>query len=191
MEMMVSMGMLVFVLAWVARVYSRLHFMRNEVVDAWLQWQQATHRRNEQLSDFALTCSGVLAQNAELAGQLRQMVEESEQLLRALKEPCWGCITANELHGGESRLLRAARQSVCAVEQEPRMQEHPELLQLCGLMSMALHRQEQRTRYFNRAAREYNAALASPGGHMLAPVFGFLPVGSLSGFASEYPEESS
>ena len=179
METLVSIGLLVAVLAWVVSVYNRLFHLRNEVRGAWKQWVLATRSRNEQLSDFADTFAGVLPQESPLPRQLLRMGVDSERLLRNLDEPRWGAEGEAFMPGMEWVLQRALHESVDEVEHAPQMQEHLRLQQLCGLMSMALYQQEHRTRLFNRAAQEYNAALISPGGRALAPIFGFRPTGAL------------
>ena len=53
------------------------------------------------------------------------------------------------------------------------MREHEHLQRLCSSMSVSLFQQEQMTELFNRAAKDYNAALVTPSARFLAPLFGF------------------
>ncbi len=179
MEIVVSIGLLVAVLAWVFSVYQRLLHLRAEVRGAWQQWLTATHRRNECLADFAEHVSLLLPGPDAFPARLQRLTDDSELALEQLEEPRWGDAAADGLPGVEWRLLRAVHESVAAVEQKSPVPGDAQLHLLCGQMSAALQRQENRTRLFNRAAQEYNTALCSPGGRMLAPMFGFLPAESL------------
>lgn len=179
MEILVSIGLLIAVLAWVVTVCNRLMHLRNEVRGAWKQWVVATHHRNEQLDAFADMFAMVLPQGKATPGRLRSLGIDSEHLLRHLEEPRWGMEGEAFMPGTEWLLQQTLQESVEEVERMPQLQVHQQLQQLCGLMSMALYQQAHRTRLFNRAVQEYNAALVSPGGRALASVFGFRPSGSL------------
>lgn len=179
MEIIVSIGLLVAVLAWVVSVYNRLFHLRNEVRGAWTQWILAARNRNEQLDDFASVFAGALPQENRAFGRIQRLGAVSQKLLRGLEELRWGVQGEALMPQSEWTLQRMLHESVDAVENSPQLQSHLQLQQLCGLMSMALYQQEHRTRLFNRAALEYNAALASPSGRALASVFGFLPAGCL------------
>lgn len=179
MEILVSVGLLVAVLAWVVSVYNRLYHLRREVMGAWNQWVQATRSRNEQLGNFADVFARVLPQGSLVPRRLRSLADDSERRLRSMKEPRWGNSGESFMPGEEWMLQRALRESMDEAEHMPQIHTHLEFQQLCGLMSMALYQQEHRTRLFNRAAQEYNSALVSPGGRALASVFGFRPSGSL------------
>lgn len=179
MNFLVSIGLLVAVLAWVVSVYNRLFHLRNEVRGAWQQWIQAARNRNEQLDDFTSVFAGALPQENRAFGRIRRLGAVSQQLLRGLEELRWGAQGEALMPQSEWTLQRMLHESVDVVENSPQLQSHLQLQQLCGLMSMALYQQEHRTRLFNRAALEYNAALASPSGRALASVFGFLPAGCL------------
>lgn len=179
MNLLVSIGLLVAVLAWVVSVYNRLFHLRNEVRGAWKQWILAARNRNEQLDDFASVFAGALPQKDSAFGRIRRLGAVSQQLLPGLEELRWGAQGEALMPQSEWMLQRMLHESVNAAENSPQLKSHLQLQQLCGLMSMALYQQEHRTRLFNRAASEYNAALASPGGRALASVFGFLPAGCL------------
>jgi hypothetical protein len=57
-------------------------------------------------------------------------------------------------------------------------------------MSASLSQQEQVTELFNLAARDYNAALASPSARLLAPLFGFAGVEALAFSATQNARSS-
>ena len=179
MEIVVSMALLVAFLGWVVAVYNKLLHLRTEVLGAWKQWLSATRNRNERLSDFADGFAQTLPDGGAASERLRQLADDSEKTLHELQGPRWGIVEGGSLPGVEWRLQRAVYESVHEVERVPGTPEHEQLHQLCGLMSVALCQQEHRTRLFNRAAQEYNAALVTLGGRMLAPLFGFLPAGHL------------
>ncbi len=179
MEIVVSIGLLVAVLAWVLSVYQRLLHLRSEVRGAWQQWLSATHRRNECLADFAEHFALLLPGDDASPARLQRLTDDSEHALEHLAEPRWGNSSEDVLPGVEWRLQRAVHESVAEVEHESLAQGHERLHLLCGQMSVALYQQENRTRLFNRVAQEYNTALSSLGGRMLAPMFGFLPAESL------------
>lgn len=189
MEILVSIGLLVAVLAWVVSVYNRLFHLRNEVRGAWKQWILAARNRNEQLDDFANAFAGALPQDNSASCRILRLGAVSQQLLRGLEELRWGPQGEALIPQSEWILQRVLHESVDSVENSPQLQAHFQLQQLCGLMSMALYQQEHRARLFNRAAMEYNAALASPGGRALASVFGFLPAGCLE-TTDDAPDEN-
>lgn len=179
MEIVVSIGLLIAVLAWVVSVYNRLFHLRNEVRGAWKQWVLATRSRNEQLDDFADSFARALPQDSSAPERLRRLALDSEQMLKEMENSRWGTDAESAVPPAEWQLQRVLHESLDEVEQTPQMQEHLRLQQLCGLLSMALYQQEHRSRLFNRAVQEYNAALVSPGGRTLASVFGFRPSGIL------------
>lgn len=185
MEILVSVGLLVAVLAWVVSVYNRLYHLRREVLGAWQQWVLATRSRNEQLGDFADVFARVLPQESLVPHRLRSLADDSERRLSTMDEPRWGTSGESFMPGAEWMLQRALHESMDAAEHMPQIHTHLEFQQLCGLMSMALYQQEHRTRLFNRAAQEYNSALVTPAGRALASVFGFRPSGSLEAPAEE------
>ena len=60
------------------------------------------------------------------------------------------------------------------------MRAHEHLQRLCSGVAVSLYQQDQQASLFNRAAFEYNAALARPSARLLAPVFGFCSADPLS-----------
>lgn len=172
MQYLVSFALLVAVAAWMVRIYNNLDHLRGVVCSCWGQWRKATHHRNECLTDFAVVFALFLPQGDPLPRNLRRLAADSERTLALTREPRW-----SRLHGfvggAESLLRQAVERSVQAVEDSPVMREHEHLQRLCSSMSVSLFQQEQMTELFNRAAKDYNAALVTPSARFLAPLFGF------------------
>ncbi len=172
MQYLVSFALLVAVVAWMVRVYNNLDHLRGVVCSCWGEWRKATHRRNECLSDFAVVFALFLPQGDPLPRKLRRLAADSERSLALSQEPRW-----SRLHGfvggAEDLLRQAVESSVQKVEDSPVMREHEHLQRLCSSMSVSLFQQEQMTELFNRAAKDYNAALGGPSARFLAPLFGF------------------
>lgn len=180
MQYLVSFALLVAVVAWMVGVYNNLCHLRMTVCNCWGQWRKATQHRNECLSDFTNAFSLFMPQGDPLPDSLRRLVADSERSLALLsREPRW-CSLHGFTGGAEQLLRQAVARSVQAVEASPAMRAHEHLQQLCSGVAVSLYQQDQVANLFNRAAREYNAALASPSARLLAPLFGFVCADPLS-----------
>lgn len=173
--MLVSIGMLVAVLAFLSLTYKRLSQLRDEVRGAWKHWTEATRHRNMCLEDFADVYARLRPKGDMVSRQLRRLADDSNRTLLTLKEPCSGDAELSFLPGAEWLVLRAVQSSVGEVEREGVLRDNEQMQQLCGLMSMAIYQQENRTRTFNHAVTAYNATLRSPLNRLMAPLLGFHP----------------
>lgn len=173
MAYLVSFALLVAVLAWVVGVYNNLEHLRGVVCNCWGQWRKATHRRNECLADFAAVFASFMPRGDSLPRDLRRMAEDSERSLALVLEPRWSR-KHGFLGGAEQALRHVVDLSVQAVEDSPELRRHEALQRLCTSVTVSLYQQTQTASLFNRAAAEYNSALASPSARFLAPVLGFL-----------------
>ena len=180
MQYLVSFALLVAFVAWMVGVYNNLCHLRGAVCNCWGQWRKATHHRNECLNDFTTAFARFLPQGDPLPESLRRMVADSERSLALLAhEPRWGS-QHGFVGGAESLLRQAVARSVQTVEDSPAMRAHEHLQRLCSGVAVSLYQQDQQASLFNRAAFEYNAALARPSARLLAPVFGFCSADPLS-----------
>lgn len=173
MAYLVSFALLVAVLAWVVGVYNNLEHLRGAVCNCWGQWRKATHRRNECLADFAAVFASFMPQGDSLPRDLRRMAEDSDRSLALALEPRWSRMHGF-LGGAEQALRKVVDLSVQAVEDSPELRRHEALQRLCTSVTVSLYQQAQIASLFNRAAADYNSALASPSARFLAPVLGFL-----------------
>lgn len=189
MQYLVSFALLVAVGAWIVGVYNNLEHLRCMVCRGWAQWWRATHHRNACVGDFAAAFALLAPPENSLPRCLLRMVADSERTLAMVEVPRWG-----ELHGfvgGAELLLRqAVAQAVQAVEESPDMRAHEQLQQLCLSVAVSLQQQEQLAALFNRAAREYNAALATPSARLLGPVFGFVAADPLDAAGAQNTRSS-
>lgn len=172
MQYLVSFALLVAFVAWMVGVYNNLFHLRGSVCNCWGQWRKATHHRNECLNDFAAAFALFMPSGDPLPDSLRRLAADSERSLALCLEPRWSA-----LHGfvgrAEARLRQVVAHSVQVVEDSPEMRAHEHLQQLCSSVAVSLYQQDQLAELFNRAAREYNAALETPAARLLAPLFGF------------------
>lgn len=173
MQYLISFALMVAFAAWLVGVYNNLCLLRSAVCNCWGQWRKATHHRNECLIDFAAAFASFVPQDNPLPESLRRMAAESERSLALLsREPRWSSCHGF-LSGAESLLRQTVERSVQAVEDSPAMRAHEHLQRLCSGVAVSLYQQDQVATLFNRAALEYNAALARPSARLLAPIFGF------------------
>lgn len=179
MQYVVSLALLVALAAWMVGVYNHLCHLRSAVCVCWGEWRKVTHHRNECLADFAAAFASFVPQGDPLPGSLRRLAADSERSLALSREPRWGA-----QHGfageAESLLRQAVARCVRAVEDSPAMRSHEHLQKLCSGVAVSLYQQDQVSELFDRAAREYNAALRSPSARFLAPLFGFSGADQLS-----------
>ena len=174
MQYVVSFALLVALAAWMVGVYNNLNHLRGVVCSCWSQWCTVTHRRNAELKEFATLLASCVPQESPLPGSLLRLVTDSERSLQLVSVPRWS--SQHGFLGGAEHFLRmAAEQAMRAVE----MQADSRVRQACHSVSVALYQQDQIAELFNRAAREYNAALCLPAARFLAPVFGFSAVDPL------------
>lgn len=179
MQYLVSFALLVAFAAWIVGVYNQLDHLRHDVCASWLLWCKATHQRNTSLVDFASGFAAFLPQQDSRPRYLKRLADDSEHAVALALEPHWGS-SQGCLISAEQVLRRAVADSVAAVETSPEMREHVHLQQLCSRVSSSLYQQDQYAALFDRAAVEYNSALSGISARMLAPVFGFARVETLS-----------
>lgn len=178
MQYLVAFALLVALAAWMVGVYNQLAHLRGQVCSSWSQWLGATHRRNLCLKDYAAAFAAFFPQNAPVPLHLQRLAEDSEYAIALALEPRWGKVPG--FMGGAEKVLRqAVAESVCTVEDTPRMREHEHMQRLTSGVSAAMYQQDQLAALFNRAAREYNNALSVPSARLLAPVFGFARANTL------------
>lgn len=174
----VSFGLLVAVVAWLVAVYNKLNLLRAQVQDAWRQWSRVTAERNERLGHFAALMAGCLPRDAMLPRDLRRLAEDSRLALSA--RPCaprpGGLKGVRETELG---LRQRVGDSVCAIENDGAMRANADLLQGCREVTDALSLQEDIARAYDRFAGDYNHALSGPAAHVVAGVFGFVPVAQM------------
>ena len=172
MQYLVAFALLVALAAWIVGVYNQLAHLRGQVCSSWSQWLGATHRRNICLRDYAAVFAAFLPKNSPMPTHLQRLAEDSEYAIALTLEPRWGK-APGFMSGAEKVLRQAVVEAQHTVEDTPRMREHEHMQRMNSGVSAALYQQDQLAALFNRAAREYNAALAVPSARLLAPVFGF------------------
>lgn len=172
MEILISVGLLVAVAAWGARLCHRLFCLRAELRGAWEAWMQDTRSRNETLEAFAELFSLLMPAGEMQPRTLRRLVADSERLLRAGEALLWQATAAECTAEGELR--RAAELAARTVEERAALRGHESLGPLCERLLTAMERQSQSGARLQAAAEAYNAALQEPPARLVAPGMGFL-----------------
>lgn len=173
-ELLISVGMLVCVLAYVVMSYHRVMQLHRAVQLSWEQWVAATRRRNACLSDFADVFERLSPPTEPQPRTLRQLLADSSLSLKLSPQPIWG-VGLNYLPRAEEELLRQLSSTLHDAEEKPN--EH--MQQICGFLRSSLDRQDQCARSFNQSAVAYNRVLAEPPQRLLAPLFGFAAAATL------------
>lgn len=171
MPYLIAIGLLIALAGWLLAIYQRLHDLHSQACHAWQQWIQITHLRNEQISSFASAFSGYLPQGARLPRDLRRLAEDSERHI---------CHPLHHLPPGESSgfpsmeptLRRMIDASLHTLENDERMRNSDQLVDLCGRLCLTLRDQENSASQYNSIATAYNDALQSSSARLVAPLFG-------------------
>ncbi len=187
MEWLISLALLVAVTAWVVATYHRLHHLRSQVQEAWQQWERSTRHRNACLSSFAPAFEHCAPHTLPLPHELRHAAQDSDHELDfplPPPEPELQTLPTRDFLrplGERERSLRLlVGDSLRLLDELPILPQDAELQMLASRLSASLFQQEQFTRMYNRAVEDYNNALASPSGKLVASAFRLLPASSLS-----------
>ncbi len=187
MEWLVSLALLVAVCSWVVATYHRLHHLRSQVQEAWLQWELSTRQRNACLHSFAPAFEHCAPPSLELPHELRHAAQDSDHELDFPLPPPLHEAHALPTHeflkplGEHERSLRIlVGDSLRILDELPGPPQDGELPELVSRLSASLFRQEQVTQLYNRAVEDYNAALASPSGRLVGSAFRLSEACSLS-----------
>ncbi len=189
MEWLISLALFVAVAAWVVAAYHRLHHLRSQVQEAWQQWEHATRQRNACLGDFAPVFAQRAPETVLLPHELRIAVESAElglagEALKPLPYPAHGQLPSPSLLtplGERERELRLlVGDSLRLIDELPEPQQDAELRFLVSRLSASLFQQEQHTRLYNRAVEDYNNALTTPAGRLVASAFRLPAASALS-----------
>ncbi len=187
MEWLVSLALLVAVTAWVVATYHRLHHLRSQVQEAWLQWERATRLRNACLCSFAPAFEPLAPPTLTLPSELRHAAQDSDHELDFPLPP-----PSSEPHalpgseflkplGERERSLRLlVGDSLRVLDELPGSLQDGSLQEQVSRLSASLFQQEQSTQLYNRAVEDYNAALASPSGKLVGSAFRLTEAHSLS-----------
>ncbi len=187
MEWLISLALLVAVTSWVVATYHRLHHLRNQVQEAWQQWERSTRHRNACLSSFAPAFEHCAPSSLALPHELRHAAQDSDHELDFPLPP-----PSAEAHalpsrdflkplGERERSLRLlVGDSLRLLDELPTPPQDAELQNLVSRLSASLFQQEQFTHLYNRAVEDYNAALESPSGKLVGSAFRLPPANGLS-----------
>lgn len=169
MEILISVGLLVAVVAWVAHLCHRLVLLRAELLGAWGEWMLDTRRRNETLGEFTELFSLLMPAGEMPPRNLRRLVADSERVLRAGEALLW----QTPPPAGEDELCRTAAAAARMAEERAELREHLTMGTLRARLEADLAQQAQSETRLLLAAAAYNAALREPPVSPLAPVLGF------------------
>lgn len=163
MEILISVGLLVAVAAWVAGLCHRLSRLRAELLCAWKAWEQDTRRRNETLGEFA-----------ELYALLMPAGEMQPRTLRRLRADSDRALSSGQMQDtGEGELCRALEQATLTVEETAALRSHEGMAALCEQLTKVQKRQKLSGQQLQEAEEAYLAALKEPPARLLAPSLGF------------------
>lgn len=171
MSYIIALGMLIGVAGWLISVYQHLHHLRTQACRAWLRWVCVTRRRNEQINSFVNVFSGFLPKSDQLPRDLLRLAEDSERHLNHLSHQRPPGINTS-FPTVEPTLRRMIDASLRTLEQNERMRNNDQLIELCGQLCLTLRDQEQKAGTYNNSATSYNDALQEPSARFVAPIFG-------------------
>ena len=175
MEYVVPLGILVAFLAWILATFSRLHHLRSMALGAWVQWSEATRRRNECVSDFTDLFSGYLPRGDVRPRNLRRVADDSRRSLDPPDElPATDRV--RRLSHAEKSLRRVVMNAVQTMENSEAMSRDAMLAELCTRVSLSLFTQDELARSYNRSVGNFNLALSAPGARFVATLFGYTPL---------------
>lgn len=178
MELLVSAGLLVAVLGWLAQVCHRLYRLRQGVHRAWLDWMEATQSRNAALDEFSEALALLRPRGDMLPRHLRRLIADYRRSLQRSGQEGWCSPGFAALLRDEAELRRCLGDSVrCVVAAQ-----HPEpdkCREICERLEDGRSRQRNSERRFDKAAAGYNEALLEPPVHLVAQVLGFATPGGL------------
>ncbi len=187
MEWLISFALLVAVTSWVVGTYHRLHQLRAQVQEAWQQWERSTRHRNACLSSFAPAFEHCAPAAIALPHELRHAAQDSDhELDYPLPSPdaegpaLPGSDFLRPIGEHERTLRLLVGDSLRLLDTLPSAPQDAELQTLVSRLSASLFQQEQFTRQYNRAVEDYNAALSSPSGRLVASAFRLPPASALS-----------
>lgn len=169
MEILISVGLLVAVAAWVAQLCHRLVLLRAELRGAWEAWMLDTRRRNETLGELAELFSLLMPAGEMPPRTLRRLVADSERVLKAGESLLW----QSRQPAGEDELCRSATEAVRLAGERAELRGHQSMGTLRERLEADLEQQAQSETRLQLAAAAYNAALREPPVAPLAPVLGF------------------
>lgn len=169
MEILISVGLLVAVAAWVARQCHRLILLRTELRSACSAWVLDTRRRNETLGEFTALFSLLMPAGEMTPRALRRLVADSERALQAGEALLWQA----EATEGEDALCRAAAEAARLAEERVELRQHEPMDSLRQRLKADLARQALSCTRLQEAAAAYNNALCEPPVRPLAPMLGF------------------
>ncbi len=189
MEWLISLALLVAVAAWVVATYHRLNHLRTQVQEAWQQWERSTRHRNSCLSSFAPILALCAPASLALPHELREAVEGSDERLddkvpQATADGAGSDALPRRdflqpLGEREKELRVLVGDSLRLIDELPLPGADEELPLLVSRLSASLFQQEQHTRLYNRAVEDYNRALATPSGKLVASAFRLQPASGL------------
>ncbi len=187
MEWLISLALLVAVTSWVVATYHRLHHLRTQVQEAWLQWERSTRHRNACLTSFAPAFAPFASAAMALPDELRHAAQDSDHELDfplPAPSPEEYALPAGDFLkplGERERTLRLlVGDSLRLLDTLPTAPQDAELQTLVSRLSASLFQQEQFTQRYNQAVEDYNAALATPSGRLVGSAFHLPPANSLS-----------
>ncbi len=183
MNWLVAFALLVAVCAWVLTVYHRLHTLQLRTREAWQQWERATSHRNACVEALAPALAPYSGSAPSLPQDLRHAAQNSERGLGLAEEGEPALPAAALLHplGRQERSLRELVANAFDVMDElPQAVGDATLMQLGSELSVSLFRQEQHTEQYNRAAENYNEALQTPSGRLVASALHLVPAERLA-----------
>lgn len=163
MEILISVGLLVAVAAWVAGLCHRLSRLRAELRSAWEAWAQDTRRRNETLGEFAELYALLMPAGEMQPRTLRRLLADSDRALRAGKLQ----------DAGEGELCRELERATSVVGETAVLRSHEGMAALCEQLTKAQKRQKLSEQQLQEAEEAYLAALKEPPVRLVAPSLGF------------------
>ncbi|HEV7779869.1 MAG TPA: LemA family protein [Chitinophagaceae bacterium] len=162
MPVLIAIGVLVIIIIWVISLYNKLVRLRNRRQNAFADIDVQLRQRHDLVPQLVETVKGYATHEREL---LLKVTEARTAAMAAT--------TIDGKIAAEQQLTAALQGLKISVEAYPDLKANQNFLQLQGELSDIENKLAAVRRFFNAATTEYNNAVESFPGNMIARNFGF------------------
>ena len=162
MAWLIGLGVLVVIALIVIMLYNRLVATRNQTNNAWKQIDVQLKRRHDLIPNLVEVVKDYMSYEQET---LKQVIEARNQAVKA-PTPAAAMQAENALSGAMGKLF-------AVMEAYPDLKANQNFLQLQEELSDIENKLAAARRFFNGATTEYNNAVESFPGNLIARNFGF------------------
>lgn len=165
---------------WMVGAYNRVVALRGAIVTAWLQVEEAIHRRERLVSPLALRLRGSLPEgHGTLDAVVASLAQCKADTAAVQRRPLAQAAAVASLAEHEAALAEALADMHRAIEREPALRDDAPLAAARAEIDAAVTRVAATRQWFNDAALAYDSAIAQWPTRLLTPLFGFRRIGRL------------